>query len=298
MHQNSPRPLARAAFEAVDRGWYVFPLVAEGKRPAIRSWEQRAKDDIRSIARCWAAGDYNLGIAAGLSGLVVVDLDVPKHDKDVPPTGTHPNVTGGADTFALLAKQHGQRLPIETYTVRTASGGTHLYFAAPTDIELRNTAGTVGWKIDTRANGGYVVGAGSSIAGKSYTVVCGAPPLQLPGWLTKLLVPSPLPPQSPVLVPLLVNDRHSAYLRAAVSGELERVTRAHNGNRNNALYQASVALGQLVAGGDLKASEVSDWLTGAAVRAGLTEPEARRTIASGQRAGAKKPRSVVRRTAA
>ncbi|MCX4824400.1 bifunctional DNA primase/polymerase [Streptomyces sp. NBC_01142] len=297
MHHNTPCPLPRAALEATERGWHVFPLIPDSKRPAIRSWEPRATTDADRVTRCWTAGDYNLGIAAGPSGLVVVDLDVPKHDQDVPPAETPSYVADGSDMFAVLAERHGQTLPIQTYSVRTASGGTHLYFAAPADVELRNTAGTLGWKIDTRASGGYVVGAHSSVDGKPYSVVHDVPPVPLPNWLTKLLVPAPLPPRGPVAVALIAKDRHSAYLRAAVDGELQRVTRAHRGNRNNSLYEASVALGQLVAGGELAASEVSDWLTEAAVRIGLTEPDARRTIASGQRAGAKKPRTVVRRAA-
>jgi hypothetical protein len=291
MHHNTPCPLPRAALEATERGWHVFPLIPDSKRPAIRSWEPRATTDAERVTRCWTAGDYNIGIAAGPSGLVVVDLDVPKHDQDVPPAETPSYVADGSDMFSALAERHGQPLPTQTYSVRTASGGTHLYFAAPADVELRNTAGTLGWKIDTRASGGYVVGAHSSVDGKRYTVVHDAPPVPLPDWLTKLLVPAPLPPQGPVAVPLIAKDRHSAYLRAAVDGEVQRVTRAHTGNRNNALYQASVALGQLVAGRELSEAEVTDWLASAAVGVGLAEPDVGRTVASGLRAGAKRPRT-------
>lgn len=298
MHHNPLRHLPRAALDAAERGWHVFPLVPAGKRPAIRSWESRATVDAARISRCWAAGGYNFGIAAGPTRLAVVDLDVPKHDEDVPPAGTPSYVIDGADMLALLAEREGRRFPTETYTVRTASGGTHLYFAAPAGAELRNTAGTLGWKIDTRAHGGYVVGAGSVVDGKPYTVVRDMAPAALPDWLTKLLVPAPLPPQRLVAVPLLAMDRHSSYLRAAVAGELQRVSRARTGNRNNALYQAAVALGQLVAGQELSAAEVTDWLTAAALGVGLAEPDARRTVASGLRAGARRPRTVVGRRAA
>ncbi|MBT2507073.1 bifunctional DNA primase/polymerase [Streptomyces sp. ISL-98] len=297
MHQSTPCPLPRAAHEAAERGWHVFPLVPGGKRPAIRSWEQRATTDAERIARCWATGNYNLGIAAGPSALVVVDLDMPKHAEDLPPAGIPSVVTNGADMLAKLAEGHGQRYPGGTYTVRTASGGTHLYFTAPAGRELRNTAGNLGWKVDTRAVGGCVAGAGSVVDGKPYVVVHDVSPAPLPDWLATLLAPAPLPPQVPVAMPLIATDRHSAYLRAAVAGELERVTRARTGNRNNALYQAAVALGQLVAGGELEAGDVADWLAAAAVQNGLAETEARLTVASGQRAGAKKPRTVARRAA-
>ncbi|WP_432092294.1 bifunctional DNA primase/polymerase [Streptomyces sp. bgisy100] len=297
MHHDTPCPLLRAAHEATARGWHIFPLVPGGKRPAIRSWEPRATDDARRISACWTAGRYNLGIAAGPSRLVIIDLDVPKHDRDLPPAGTPAAVGCGADMLAVLAEDRRQPFPGDTYTVRTPTGGAHLYFEAPEGPELRNTAGTLGWKIDTRAVGGYVVGAGSTVSGEPYTVVRDQLPAPLPGWLAALLTPAQLPPQSAVTVPLRARDRHSAYLRAAVSGELDRVGRAWEGNRNNALYQAAVALGQLVAGGELRAEEVSDWLTAAAVRTGITEAEARRTIVSGRRAGAKRPRTVARRAA-
>jgi hypothetical protein len=61
---------------------------------------------------------------------------------------------------------------------------------------------------------------------------------------------------------------------------------------NNALYLASVALGQLVAGGELDAAAVTSWLTEAATQVGQPWRETQRTIASGLRAGARRPRTV------
>src|SRR5690606_19091693 len=159
------------------------------------------------------------------------------------------------------------------------------------------TAGALGWKIDTRAHGGYVVGAGSTVGGNRYTVVDDAPPAPLPRWLTTLLTPAPLPPQRPVAVPVFADDRRGTYLDAAFNGEVRRVESAREGGRNNALYQAAVALGQLVAGGELGETEVAETLTTAAIGRGLAEPDARRTVASGLRAGAKRPRSFGRRAA-
>lgn len=60
----------------------------------------------------------------------------------------------------------------------------------------------------------------------------------------------------------------------------------------NALYIASVALGQLVAGGELSEVDVMGWLLTTALYVGQGECEARRTIASGLRAGARRPRTV------
>ncbi|GGJ36457.1 bifunctional DNA primase/polymerase [Streptomyces brasiliensis] len=286
-----------AALDAASRGWHVFPLIPGAKRPAVRDWETRATTDRERITRCWTHAPYNVGIATGPSGLVVVDLDTPKGPEDTPPAEwvAH-GVTDGADVLALLCERRGQRFPADTYTVRTWSGGTHLYFAAPEGESLRNTAGDsvrgLGWKVDTRAVGGLVVGAGSTFAGEPYTVARNAPVAPLPGWLAELLRPAPLPPQRPVTVPLTARDRRGKFLNAAVNGELVRVTGSGEHQHNTALYIASVALGQLVAGGELDAYEVTEKLVEAARSVGQGEREARRTIASGLRAGANRPRTV------
>ncbi|MFE6484087.1 bifunctional DNA primase/polymerase [Streptomyces sp. NPDC057757] len=295
-YPDGPAQLA-SALDAASRDWRVFPLTPGAKRPAVRDWEQHATADHDRIIRCWTHAAYNVGIATGPSGLVVIDLDRPKHPDDTPPTEwARHGVTDGADVLAVLCERHGQPFPTDTYTVGTWSGGTHLYFAAPDGEPLRNTAGDsargLGWKVDTRAVGGLVVGAGSTFNSRPYTVTHNAPVAPLPGWLAELLRPAPLPPQKPVTVALTGHGRRTAFLRAAVNGEVERVTGSGEDQHNNALYIASVALGQLVAGGELPEAEVTGWLLTAALRVGQGEREARRTIASGLRTGARRPRTV------
>ncbi|MEV0641987.1 bifunctional DNA primase/polymerase [Streptomyces sp. NPDC050619] len=286
-----------AALDAASRGWHVFPLIPGDKRPAITAWEQRATTDRERITRCWTHARYNIGIATGPSGLVVVDLDIPKGPDDTPPADwAEHGVTDGADVLAVLCERHGHTFPTDTYTVCTWSGGRHLYFAAPEGEPLRNTAGDsargLGWKVDTRAAGGFVVAPGSVVSGHPYATVHDVPVAPLPGWLTNLLRPAPLPPQRPVTVPLTTRDRRGKFLTAAVNGELARVTGSGEHQHNIALYIASVALGQLVAGGELDAYEVTEKLVEAALNVGQGEREARRTIASGLRAGANRPRRV------
>lgn len=282
-----------AALAAASRGWHVFPLIPGDKRPAIRNWETRATTDPERITRCWTHAPYNVGIATGPSRLVVVDLDTPKHPGDTPPAEwAEPGVVDGASVLALLCDRHGQPLPVNTHTVRTGRGGLHLYFAAPEGEELRNTAGKLGWKIDTRAAGGYVVAAGSVVAGREYTTAHDGPADPLPGWLATLLRPAPLPPQRPVRVPLTARNRRGRFLAAALNGELARITNSGPHQHNNAVYLASVALGQLVAGGELDSHEVTERLLQAALSVGQGEREARRTIASGLKAGANRPRTV------
>ncbi|SBT52896.1 bifunctional DNA primase/polymerase [Micromonospora narathiwatensis] len=293
--------LLTAALGHAARGWHVFPLRPDDKRPAFPDhpaddctgrdprcraghvgWEARATTDPDRIRRAWSARPYGIGVACGPSALVVVDLDTPK--------------TGGAgrDGLAVLAElaaAHAATID-PTYTVTTGRGGTHLYYRHPdTGPALRNTAGTLGPMVDTRAHGGYVVAAGSTVAGRPYVVDLDTDPAPLPGWLAALLAPVPLPPQRPVVVDLPA-DRTGAYVRAAIDRETARVTAAPAGERNRSLYIAAVALGQLTAGGALTADDAESVLEQAAASAGLGRVETARTIRSGLAAGSRRPRKV------
>ncbi|GAA2367333.1 bifunctional DNA primase/polymerase [Streptomyces carpaticus] len=197
---------------------------------------------------------------------------------------------GSGFSGAALCARHGQPYPGETYTVATPSGGRHLYFTAPPG--LRNSAGKLAPKVDTRSGGGYVVAPGSAVAGRAYETVRDIPVAPLSDWLAHLLTPAPLPPQRPVSVPLTATDRRTGYLRAAVNAELRRVTDSREDEHNRDLFRASVALGQLVAGGELNAADVTAWLTEAAARVGQRPGETARTIRSGFRYGAQRPRRV------
>jgi hypothetical protein len=77
-----------------------------------------------------------------------------------------------------------------------------------------------------------------------------------------------------------------------LEAECGRLALAPEGQRNHTLNAAAFALGQLVAASVLDVTEVVDALLTAARRCGLSEMEARRTIASGLRSGARSPRRV------
>lgn len=308
--------LVAAALTALERGWHIFPLRPNSKHPALhgadrctqsgdcqdghRTPEQRAVAALTERDRTlWRTKGWNIAIATGPSGLLVVDLDVPKpDDQPRPQTWNQPGITDGLDVFAAVCEHAGQPVPWDTYTVRTPSGGTHLYFLAPHGVRLRNTGGDrgrgLGWKVDTRAWGGHVVAAGSTVDEHTYTVVNDREPLPLPEWLSTRLLPPPLPdvPTTPVS---RVHGRRGAFLDAAVRGEVQRVTAAQ-ANRNDALYHAATALGQLVAGGALSEQDVRDALIAAAAGhiadGAYSVRQAHLTITSGLRAGAKRPRRV------
>lgn len=283
------RQLLDAALTAAARGWHVFPLAPDAKRPAVRDWERRATTDPTRIRSCWTSGGYGVGIATGPSGLVVVDLDTAADGAAPPARWQLPGITRGEDVFVVLAGEHDQVPPLDTYTVCTGRGGLHLYFTGPSAPALRNTAGRLGWKVDTRAHGGYVVGAGSTVDGRTYQLAEDYPARPLPSWLVQLLRSDPPPAAAPVTTH---PDRAAAYLTAALHGEIARVLTAAPGTRNHTLYVAAVALGQLVAGGAVDRALVVELLTHAGQSAGLRSTEVDRTVASGLRAGANRPRTV------
>ncbi|WP_428963924.1 bifunctional DNA primase/polymerase [Micromonospora fluostatini] len=309
-----PTPdLLTAALSHAARGWHVFPLRPDDKRPAFPDhtaddctgrdprcgsaghvgWEQRATTDPDRIRRAWTIRPYGIGIACGPSGLVVVDLDVPKHPDDTPTT-EWTGVRDGVDVLGALADRHAGTID-PTYTVTTGRGGSHLYYHHPDHgPQLRNTNGDrggLGWKVDTRAHGGYVVAAGSTVAGRAYAVALNCDPAPLPAWLAGLLTPPPRPAHRPVAV-ALPPDRRGRYLAAAIRRQVDHLTSATEGGRNDALFASAVALGQLAAGGALTEDDVYAVLEPAALSTGLRHGEIARTIASGLRVGARQPRHL------
>uniref|UniRef100_A0AAU2VSE7 Bifunctional DNA primase/polymerase n=1 Tax=Streptomyces sp. NBC_00008 TaxID=2903610 RepID=A0AAU2VSE7_9ACTN len=277
--------LFAAALRAADRGWHVFPLRSGDKRPALhgetacprtgecagghRKPEQRATTDPERIRAAWSSGPFNVGIATGPSGLVVVDLDTVKA-KDL--KGTPDGVT----SLQALCERAGQAVPA-TYRVRTASGGAHLYFTAPDGPRLGNSAGRLGTHIDTRAHGGYIVAPGSTLPHGTYDVTDPTHPVPLPEWLCALLTPRQ-PTRALMAAPVPV--RASRYAAAALRAETTAVAGAGEGARNWTLVRAARALGRFIPSGDLARHEVEQALNSAGLAAGLRENECRAAVTS------------------
>ncbi|RFC74754.1 bifunctional DNA primase/polymerase [Streptomyces sp. AcE210] len=274
-----------AALSAAEQGWHVFPLRPGTKRPALhgeaacsragacegghRKWEQRATTDPDRIRATWAQGPFNIGIATGPSGLLVVDLDMPKPNSN----GDTPD---GATTFKALCERTGHAVPT-TYRTRTASGGQHLYFTAPNGTSLANTAGTVAPLVDTRAWGGYVVAAGSITGAGPYEPV-GAPVVAaLPLWLLSILKPAPKASQAPSMA---VAGQSRRYADTALACEARSVAGAQLGEREAKLFRAARALGRFVAWGDLPRHVVEQALQEAGEAAGLPPSQCRATLRS------------------
>jgi len=322
------RTLKNSALDAARRAWRIFPLRPGTKVPAVRHWEHEATTNTEQIKELWTAdvrrlnGWYvpeppNVGIACGPSGLVVLDLDLakPRQDRTRWPVQWRDNdISSGADVITVLAQRAGESLP-ETYIVATPSGGRHLYFTAPKQASVRNSAGRLGPMIDVRGQGGYVVAAGSRLhqrpdqdddvaetTDQAYRLLEDLQPVTLPGWLIDATtadrqrddqaVAGRSPRDARVQSMCSPRDRYAA---AALRGESDRVRSAPVGQRNHALNSAAYSLGQLVAIGALQQDRVVLALAGAAQAAGLEPSEITATIASGLSAGTKRPRALPQR---
>jgi hypothetical protein len=187
-----------------------------------------------------------------------------------------------------VAADHAASPAPSTYTVATPSGGQHLYYRQPAAKHLGNSAGRIGWKIDTRGHGGYVLAAGSITSAGRYRTAATIAPQPLPSWIIEALDTTPLASKAPAETAALRNTR--AYTLAALTGELENVLAATPGHRNDTLNRAAFALGQLVGVLLLDQHIARDELLSAAARIGLPPAEAERTITSGLTAGTRHPR--------
>ena len=279
--------------ELVGRGFALFPLRPGTKVPAVaRDWEHAATTSLPRLRQLAPNPGVNYGVACGPSNLIVVDLDVAKDPRE----RTEGEPTEGWTVLRELAEAHRGELP-RTFTVRTPSGGRHLYFRPPVDGPApRNTVRRLGPLIDTRGVGGYVVAPGSRVDGAEYRVIEDAPIAVLPDWISALLRPMeerPVPGEPLSLATALGPVRSQlggAYAHSALEREAARVESARVGTRNDTLNRAAYNLGTLVGGGLLDRSEAEIELTRAARAAGLDARETASTVRSGLTAGIARPR--------
>ncbi len=148
------------AIKLAERGFRILPVSgpampgsSPGKRPLISKWQQDATTDPDQIRGWFARWPHaNIGIATGReSGIFVLDVD-PKHD--------------GLTSLDALRKEID--LP-PTLTVRTGSGGLHLYYRYPEGTLIKNMTSSLGAGLDIRGEGGQVVAPPSlHVSGKRY----------------------------------------------------------------------------------------------------------------------------------
>jgi hypothetical protein len=165
-------------------GLVPLPIKPEQKSPFGLGWpETHAYDAIDRIKTALAyygwKQELNVGILCGKrSGILVLDIDVRGR---------------GVERWEAAVKEHGRP---STFTVRTGSGGLHIYFKYEGDAMKIGTSVDsfgVGW--DVRAKKGQVLGPFSihPETGKEYRPVYGLDKVSLrpvfaemPRWLLDL----------------------------------------------------------------------------------------------------------------
>jgi hypothetical protein len=289
-----PAALLDAALCLAEAGMHVFPLKPGTKVPALhQGWEERASTNPDKIRGCWSRGPYNIGVACGPSGLLVVDCDTPKPGTPPAPAPFNvPGVNEGADVLAMLAERYAEPFPWHAYTVTTGRGGLHLYFRQPEGDPLRNTAGKLGWLIDTRGAGGYVVGPGSVVDGNPYRGAGEAVPAPLPGWLARLLTAPKQRHEAPTRPPNRPSSglrQPGAYAAKVLREELATILAATPGTRNDTLNRVAFNLGRHVNRGTVPEDLARDTLDYAVGQLGgdvaKSEATARHSFEDGMQKG-------------
>lgn len=261
-HDTQYHGLYPAQFRAAAAEWYaargleVGPL--NGKVP-MPHYVPHGKDsftaDVPTVQHWWAhTPGANIGLRPP-AGYVVVDVDV----KDGAP---------GAQTWAELTA--GRSVP-DTLTMITGTGGWHLWFRLPFNATLRGQLAHTSSGVDLKTRRGYVVVAPSVHPdGGMY---------RLHTWMELEEIPElPVWLHRHAYKPVEVTPapHHPSTAGGNGSGLIEAVASAQAGNRNNTLIWAACRNAEEALG-------LEEELVQAATRAGLSEAEARRTVASGAR---------------
>ena len=136
--------LKDAAIQYAKKGYPVFPIVPNEKRPITRTGFKEATTDIRKIEKWWRdSPNANIGMPTGApSGISAIDIDVdPVKEKD------------GLKEWGNICRDEN----IEPYTTRaneTPRGGRHELHKHIQGV--KNTTDKLANGIDTRGEGGYI----------------------------------------------------------------------------------------------------------------------------------------------
>ncbi len=153
---------AAAQMLALLEGWKVFPCRAN-KKPACKHGFKDATNDLDMIRELFTVPEaVAIGMPTGhVNKAVVIDIDVKN---------------GKLGTKWYEDNRH--RLP-HTLIHATPSGGLHLVFRMPPNLDIQSSVGTLAPGVDVRACGGYVIWPPSP----GYHVEAGANIADLPEWL-------------------------------------------------------------------------------------------------------------------
>ena len=128
-------------------GYPIFPCAPGKKTPLTPNGFKDATTDATQIDRWWTAHP-NANVAMATAGLIVIDID-------------------GADNPWPEDAEKAESLH-QSPTSLTPRGGRHHIYRVPDGKAWRNTTGKLAPRVDTRADGGYIVLPPSAVGGKPY----------------------------------------------------------------------------------------------------------------------------------
>lgn len=239
-------------------GWPVLPYQPGGKIPISPHGFDDATTDPTTIHTWWSRWPTaNLGWPTGLASVDVLDIDV------------RPSGSGFA---ALNSLKRAGLIPPPLTAVQTPSAGLHLYFPGTT----QRSGSLPTHHLDFKAARGCIVAPPSTIGDHAYQWVPlnnTAPSAPLDWAAIRRHLAPPATRKPPFLRP------RSAPIspEARIDPLVRTVARTPQGNRNAILFWAA---GRAIAEGN---QEALPTLLTAALSTGLSEGEARRTIANAQR---------------
>lgn len=253
-------------------GWRLHPSSRSSRAACIKGAAEAATSDLDQLAR-WSREFPGCNWRAVMEGSGVWALDVdapgPDHDAD------------GITALTGLVARHGP-LPARPMT-RSGGGGFALFFRHDGE-PISGKTGIPEPGIDPR-RGRLTVTVPPSVhhrTGYRYRWI--TPPWEMspppaPGWLLRLVAPSPPPIcASPHLAAGGLPGR--PYAVAALRRAVEQVAVAPAGQRNDTLNRAAWSVARFISGGLLQPSETAEALAHAGLVAGLDRREVQQTLAS------------------
>lgn len=204
------------ALELAERGFKVFPIRINMKKPAHTGWQDEATTDIATIRKWFSKVNFNIGILT--TGLLVVDVDS-KDDRN------------GFESIEKLKKD--SKLFPTTTTQVTPSGGKHFIYKATRPVG--NSVSKIGDGLDIRGEGGYIVAAGSSVPSGVYEMD-DSQLIEAPAWLADACEAKRIKRQS--INVAVDQDRAERVAREY----LEALDPVGEGRRNDAAFRAAAKL--------------------------------------------------------
>ncbi len=278
-------PFKSLASVYLERGWSIFPLRQNGKEPITPNGFKDASKNPEIIQE-WVQKfpNANIGIATEASNLIVVDCDSSKGEAP-PSPWNQPGITDGVDVFLTAVEDSGNRFDFNTLSVATPNNGWHYYFQAQ-GLPIRSGANVNGlWRVDIRSKGAYIVAPGSRLASGTYEVIPTGALSPMPVWMRALVSPRPSTMITSIKTTITRYSRSYSYYEEAIRKEIQTLSQATLGTRNDSLNRSSFNCGKIVGSCPALWDFAINALKRTAILIGLSENEAARTIASAFKAG-------------